>query len=76
MAYSGAAPQTDRELLLAVAQDMRDIRKDVKEIGDSTKTIVAQVTVLWTDRSIWNWVIRTAVLATPIVVIVVNFFSN
>lgn len=76
-------PVTEREALIAMAgsistitSHISDIRQDIVEIKEAATQTNGKVQVLWTDRTIWNWVLRVFVVGTPIAVVVSNYFTS
>lgn len=67
--------ESDHDLLLVCAQGIETIKEDVKEMKAKATSTEERVAVLWADRSIWNWVLRIVVIATPVVAILANVYT-
>lgn len=61
--------------IAAVERDTR-IEGELKRVNGSIAKHEERLTILWNDRSIWNWVIRAFVIGTPIAVVVANYLSR
>ena len=61
--------------IASVERDTR-IEERVKGINGSVARHEERLAILWTDRSIWNWVLRFFVIATPITLGLVNYFTR
>lgn len=61
--------------IASVERDTR-IEEQVKKINGGFRQHDEKLSVLWNDRSVWNWLTRIAIICTPVVVGVANYFTR